>query len=90
MAVPALVGREPELAALEQELAGGPALVLIEGEAGVGKSRLLREFLDSPVARRHRNLAAWCPPYREPGTLWPVARRRRCSGSPVTSARRAT
>jgi class 3 adenylate cyclase/tetratricopeptide (TPR) repeat protein len=44
-----LVGRDPELAALDTLLdrvinEGAPHLVTIVGEAGVGKSRLLREF----------------------------------------------
>ncbi|WP_433256699.1 helix-turn-helix transcriptional regulator [Streptosporangium sp. CA-135522] len=72
MSVPALVGREPELAAFEQALTGAPAIVLVEGEAGIGKSRLLREFLGSPIARRRRSLVAWCPPFREPYTLGPI------------------
>ncbi|MFC5815611.1 ATP-binding protein [Nonomuraea harbinensis] len=65
MAVPAFVGRESELAACRRALAGEPAIVLVEGEAGVGKSRLLREVLD-------RGLVAFCPPFREPYTLGPI------------------
>jgi signal transduction histidine kinase len=45
---PAFVGREAELAALDQELArvvdGRSRLVLLEGESGSGKSRLLDEL----------------------------------------------
>ena len=44
---PGLIGRAAELAGIEEELqgvlAGTPSLVLIEGEVGVGKSRLLAE-----------------------------------------------
>ncbi|WP_218155646.1 helix-turn-helix transcriptional regulator [Nonomuraea wenchangensis] len=72
MAAPAFVGRAAELAALQRALAQGPAIVLVEGEAGVGKSRLLREFLGSPAGREHRSLVAWCPPFREPYTLGPI------------------
>src|ERR671916_1863799 len=43
-----LIGRAAELAVLEAALAdvieGRPALVLVAGESGVGKSRLLAEF----------------------------------------------
>jgi tetratricopeptide (TPR) repeat protein/transcriptional regulator with XRE-family HTH domain len=43
-ALPPLVGREPELARLEGHLAGvGPPLLLLAGEPGIGKSRLLAE-----------------------------------------------
>ncbi|MFG1941789.1 AAA family ATPase [Nonomuraea sp. NPDC048826] len=69
MAVPAFVGRESELAACRRALAGEPAIVLVEGEAGVGKSRLLRELLST---RTDRGLVAYCPPFREPHTLGPV------------------
>ena len=42
---PDFVGRDQEMTALADALAGGPAVVVVEGEAGVGKSRLVREFL---------------------------------------------
>src|SRR5690349_18918927 len=46
ISAPAFTGRQHELAALGRTLAGPPAVVLVEGEAGIGKSRLVREFLD--------------------------------------------
>lgn len=69
---PGFVGRELELAELERALAEPPAVVLIEGEAGIGKSRLLRELLgpDGEVGRAA--LLAVCPPFRESLTLGPV------------------
>lgn len=39
-----LVGRDAELAALKDALASGGGLVLIAGEAGLGKTRLVREI----------------------------------------------
>lgn len=68
-----LVGRERELAGLAQALAAPPAVVVVEGEAGIGKSRLLQEFLASPAAADHTMLVACCPPFRQPHTLGPVA-----------------
>jgi DNA-binding CsgD family transcriptional regulator len=70
--VPGLIGRGRELAELAQALASSPTVVLIEGEAGIGKSRLLREYLASPAARGHTALVAYCPPFRQPQTLGPV------------------
>lgn len=77
---PDFVGRDSEMVALEQALAGGPAVVLVEGEAGIGKSRLVQELLASPAGRQLRALVATCPPFREPYTLGPV----------VDAARQAT
>ena len=48
MPSPVLVGRDEQMAALEDAFAsvrqGGPTAVLLGGEAGVGKSRLVSEF----------------------------------------------
>jgi DNA-binding CsgD family transcriptional regulator len=67
---PEFVGRDQEVAALASALAHPPAVVLIEGEAGIGKSRLVKEYL---AAVGGSALVAWCPPFRRPHTLGPVA-----------------
>ncbi|WP_327087635.1 LuxR C-terminal-related transcriptional regulator [Nonomuraea sp. NBC_01738] len=54
-----LVGREHELRRLAETLARPPAVVMIDGEAGVGKTRLLRE-LPGPL------LVGNCHPMRFP------------------------
>lgn len=58
-----LVGRDQDLAALvgalDQVVDGAPATVLVGGEAGIGKTRLVREFTDR-VADRARILAGGC------------------------------
>src|SRR5712691_529121 len=52
-----LIGRQRELTALDEVLgevrAGRPAVVLLSGEPGIGKSRLLDEF---PAAGQARDL----------------------------------
>src|SRR5689334_22881825 len=59
-----LVGRLNELAHLEAALRradqGSPATVLISGEAGVGKSRLLREFAGPAAGKGARVLVGAC------------------------------
>ena len=69
---PGFVGREAEMAAMGEALSTPPAVVLIEGEAGIGKSRLVNEFLCSPSGRQLSSLVAVCPPFRQPQTLAPV------------------
>jgi len=69
---PRLVGREAESGQLATALAGSGALVLVEGEAGIGKSRLVREFLSSGVGHGHKALVAACPPLHQPFTLGPL------------------
>ncbi|MEP6469493.1 MAG: adenylate/guanylate cyclase domain-containing protein [Chloroflexota bacterium] len=72
-----LVGREPELARLRQGFAAALAerrcmLLTLVAPAGVGKSRLVAEFLAS-LSRRATVLAGRCLPYGEGITYWPVA-----------------
>ncbi|MET9230351.1 AAA family ATPase [Lentzea sp. NPDC003310] len=46
---PVLVGRGDQLGALRAAVPNQPAVIMIEGEAGVGKSRLVRELLDADL-----------------------------------------
>jgi predicted ATPase len=52
---PVFVGRENEMAVAEECLRGAsvgqPSVIMCLGEAGVGKTRLAREALDSAVGR---------------------------------------
>lgn len=61
---PIFVGRRPELERLEMALeaatSGRPLLVLVAGEAGVGKSRLMIELASRARARGVRTLAGAC------------------------------
>ncbi|WP_055587404.1 helix-turn-helix transcriptional regulator [Streptacidiphilus griseoplanus] len=66
------VGRDAELRRVTDALRRRPALVLVEGEAGIGKSRLVREALADVAPERPRPLVAVCPPYREALTLGPI------------------
>jgi DNA-binding CsgD family transcriptional regulator/tetratricopeptide (TPR) repeat protein len=61
-----------ELATVVEALVEPPALVLVEGEAGIGKTRLVSECLHAPPLRRRTVLEAVCPPLAEPFPLGPV------------------
>src|SRR5262245_12508504 len=67
----ALVGREAEFAALRDLLkrarAGEPAAMLVGGEAGVGKTRLVAEFLAYAQAEGAQVLAGQCLELGEEG-----------------------
>ncbi len=69
---PAFVGRDSEVAAVVTALRNAPAMVLVEGEAGVGKTRLVRECLASPSMAGRTVMVAGCPPLPEPFPLGPV------------------
>src|SRR6202034_1454424 len=61
---PVLVGRAAEMAALAAAFdavrQGGPAALLIGGEAGVGKTRLISEFADEARTAGARVLTGGC------------------------------
>ena len=72
-----LVGRSAELARLQEALNEAVTerrcgLVTLLGAAGVGKSRLLAEFLAS-VSPHATVLAGRCLPYGEGISYWPIA-----------------
>ncbi len=69
---PVLVGRTGELHAVRDALAHPPAVVLVEGEAGIGKTRLIREALGHASVRGRTVLAGGCHPLREPFPYGPV------------------
>ena len=71
------VGRDAELAlsqAYERAVARRAAAVTIMGEAGVGKTRLVRELWEWCGGRRRRRCAdGRCPPYGHAQTYRPLA-----------------
>jgi DNA-binding CsgD family transcriptional regulator len=69
---PVLVGRERELELLLQAAVHPPAVAVVAGEAGVGKTRLVRELLAQPELLDRRALIGYCQPLREPFPFGPV------------------
>jgi predicted ATPase len=68
------VGREAELSSLRASLHGGARLLLVVGDAGLGKTRFVAEgLLDADAERR---LSVWggaCLPLAERLPLLPIA-----------------
>jgi class 3 adenylate cyclase/predicted ATPase len=71
-----LVGREQELALLlqrwEQAQAGAGQVVLLSGEAGIGKSRLLLALAERVAGEAHARLDFRCSPYHQHSALYPA------------------
>jgi class 3 adenylate cyclase/tetratricopeptide (TPR) repeat protein len=71
------VDREKETALLKQAFAealtDGPKLVLVAGEAGIGKSRLLHQFLESVQDDVAALLEGRCRPYAQTVALYPLS-----------------
>lgn len=69
---PAMVGRDSELELLLTMTTLSPALVLIEGESGVGKTRLVQELLARPELAERRTFVGRCFELSEPYPLGPM------------------
>lgn len=69
---PVFVGRRDELARLLDVASRAPALVLVEGEPGVGKTRLIQEVAHEREAAGGLVLTGRCNELREPFPLGPV------------------
>lgn len=71
-----IVGRDQELALLQerwrQAETGEGQMVLLTGEAGIGKSRIAEALIAVLEDRPHVNLRYQCSPYHTDSALWPV------------------
>ncbi|MGH3681755.1 MAG: ATP-binding protein, partial [Natronosporangium sp.] len=70
--MPAFVCRDGAVASLTAALEHPPALVLVEGEAGIGKTRLVSECLAAGSLADRTVLMVTCPPLTEPEPFAPV------------------
>ncbi|MFJ1755104.1 AAA family ATPase [Kitasatospora sp. NPDC088134] len=78
--VPAFVGRRSEVARLAEALRAAPAVVLVEGGAGIGKSVLVERALAEAAVPPHRALTGRCHPVAEPTPYGPLFDALRHSG----------
>ena len=71
-----LVGREEELELLlrrwSKAKTGQGQVVLLSGEAGIGKSRLTAALLERLAGERHTRLRYFCSPQHTDSALYPI------------------
>jgi class 3 adenylate cyclase/tetratricopeptide (TPR) repeat protein len=71
-----LIGRETELGFLtkrwENAMEGEGQAVLLQGEAGIGKSRLLQTLRMQLRETPHAEIVIYCSPQHQTSALWPV------------------
>jgi class 3 adenylate cyclase/tetratricopeptide (TPR) repeat protein len=71
-----LIGRETELGFLtrrwENAMEGEGQAVLLQGEAGIGKSRLLQTLRMQLRETPHAEIMFYCSPQHQTSALWPV------------------
>jgi class 3 adenylate cyclase/tetratricopeptide (TPR) repeat protein len=74
-----LIGREEELAVLlrcwRQAATGHGQLVMLEGEPGIGKSRLILELRARLAGEPHGSLRYFCSPHHQANPLYPITAR---------------
>jgi class 3 adenylate cyclase len=71
-----LVGREREIATLldcwQQSVRGHGRIVLVSGDAGLGKSRLVHELKTQLAGKEYVRLECRCSPHNESSPLFPI------------------
>ena len=71
-----MVGRDQELALLLERWAqaktGEGQAVMLIGEAGIGKSRIVQALLEAVTVEPHYRIRYQCSPHHEGSVLWPV------------------
>jgi DNA-binding CsgD family transcriptional regulator len=72
LVTPALVGRDPQLRLLIGTITSPPAITQVQGEAGIGKTRLVRAAIDLLPRSRPTVLLGHCHQIREPFPYGPV------------------
>jgi DNA-binding CsgD family transcriptional regulator len=84
---PAQVGRAEELDRVAAAVSAPPAVVVVEGEAGIGKTRLVTELAARPEVDGRRLLVGRCHRIRESFPLGPVIEALRGLGRELAGVR---
>ncbi|SFT73839.1 Predicted ATPase [Actinopolyspora lacussalsi subsp. righensis] len=81
---PVLVGRTAELNTLLDYATDSPSAIFVEGEAGVGKTRIVHELIEHSRLAGKRFLTAHCQPMREPFPYGVLLDALRAAGNRIT------
>jgi predicted ATPase len=84
---PQMVGRDAELDRILRVVEEPPAVVVVAGEAGVGKTRLVEELLARPALSRSHHLVGRCQRIRESFPLGPLVEALRRAGDELRGLR---
>ena len=87
MVSPRLVGRDDELACLVEGVTGPPVVVVVEGESGIGKTRLIGELERRLDGVGPRVVVGQCRRVREPFPLGPLLDALRSVGADLNGSR---
>jgi class 3 adenylate cyclase/predicted ATPase len=75
--IPAMVGRDHELALVVERWRRAKSregqMVVLSGEAGIGKSRVTRAIIDAVAPEPHIRLSYQCSPFYSDSPLYPIA-----------------
>jgi len=82
-----MVGRDQEFDQLLRTVSSAPSLVMITGEAGIGKTRLVSELRRHPALSGTTVLVGACQSIREPFPLGPVLEAVRSLGDQLAGVR---
>jgi class 3 adenylate cyclase/tetratricopeptide (TPR) repeat protein len=87
--LPPMIGRDQELALLLQHwseaMAGEGQAFVVLGEAGIGKSRLIRALRDEISGQPHCEIYLQCSPFYGDTPLWPVLQALGVMNAPLPS-----
>ncbi|MEM7207600.1 MAG: AAA family ATPase [Pseudomonadota bacterium] len=79
-----IVGRDQEINLLTERWrmakSGEGQLVVLSGEAGIGKSRITRALIDEVKQETHFRISYQCSPYHSDSTLYPVIHQLQMAG----------
>lgn len=74
-----IVGRDEELSLLlsrwHQAVQGEGQVIVLSGEAGIGKSRIIEEFIEHISSQEYKSFRTYCSSYQTQNPMYPILER---------------